>query len=155
VAYSHPDLRQSDADFGTVIENIRTLRTARGNVVDLGIPDNTSGGFSHPDEVAIRLYDAAQHAGSFRGMQDVEVDPLRPADHQHRDSATAPNGTHDYSSQQAACSTPRTSMNASDRLAIMKETMRVISDLPARSREARRDVRRAQPGGRVCSSHGP
>ena len=128
VAVNHPDLRQSNTDFS---EAFSRLHTARGDRLDPPGADpmadgNMLGGFSHPGEVALRLFDAAGMAGSFRGMQDVNPDPLRPADHIARTSATADDGSHSCESQQQACSTPRQSMKASDRLRVMKETMRII-----------------------------
>lgn len=120
VAVNHPDLRQSSTDASTVIAR---LRTARGNVQDIGFgPDSAvPGGFSHAGEVALHLFDAAGDAGSFAGMMPVSGDPLRPADHQAASGSS--NGSHRSSSQQAACSTPRDSMKASDRLAIIKAAM--------------------------------
>lgn len=120
VAVGHGDLRQSNTDFSTVLAR---LSTRRGNVVDLGVPDNTPGGFSHPGEVALRLFDGRTQAGGFDGMAPVGGNPLRPADHQSRGSATAPNGTHSSSSQQGACYPPRESMKASDRVSVMKAAL--------------------------------
>jgi hypothetical protein len=67
-----------------VTEVLATLRTARGNVQDIGFgPDsNVPGGFSHAGEVALHLFDAAGNAGSFPGMMPVSGDPQRPASHQ-------------------------------------------------------------------------
>ena len=95
----------------------------RGNVVDLGVPDGTAGGFSHAGEVALHSFDAAMMAGSYWGMQPVDHDPLRPDYHPARGSGTPPNGSHSTASP---ASMPRQSMKNSDRLEIMKETMRRI-----------------------------
>lgn len=94
VAWNHPDLRQSNVNFKDVLAN---LRTVRGNVVDAGIPDSSPGGFSHPGQVALASFDAANQAGSYRGMQSVNHNPARPDYHQERGSATAPNGSHSLS----------------------------------------------------------
>ena len=127
VAYGHPDLRQQgNLDFSEVLSR---LHTVRGNVLDLGIPDNSAGGFSHAGEVALRIFDAAAQAGSYSGMPDIDPDPLRPAAYPARTSATADNGSHSYDSQQAACSRSPVSAKttASDRLAVMRATQRVIT----------------------------
>lgn len=89
VAFSHPDLRQSNVDFSTVLAN---LRTVRGNTMDSGIPDSTAGGFSVAGQVALQSFDAANQAGNYRGMQPVNHSPARPGYHQSRQHS--PNGSH-------------------------------------------------------------
>jgi hypothetical protein len=122
VAVDHPDLRQSDTDFSQVLSR---LATRRGNVQDLNLPESVPGGFSHAGSVALNFFDGANQAGAVHGLRDpLNPDPYRPADHPSRTSATPDNGGHASGSQQGACSTPRDSMKASDRLAIMKATMR-------------------------------
>jgi hypothetical protein len=89
VAVDHPDLRQSNTSFSAVLAN---LRTVRGNVVDLGIPDSSAGGFSHAGEVALRSFDSANQAGNYRGLsQPVDHNPLRDDYHPAANSATSPN----------------------------------------------------------------
>jgi hypothetical protein len=112
LAVGNPGMPQRNTD---VSEVLATLRTCRGNVLDLNIPDNTSGGFSHPAEVAVHLLDAAGASGSFRGMMPVSGDPLRPADHPASTSGTAPNGTHSLSNP--------TSHVRKSRVGIMKEAL--------------------------------
>jgi hypothetical protein len=117
LAFQHPDLRQSNTDFSEVLSR---LRTARGNVVDLGVPDGTAGGFSHAGEVALHSFDAAMLAGEYRGMQAVDHDPLRPDYHPARASGTPPNGSHSTASPTCP---PRVSMKNSEALEIMKREL--------------------------------
>lgn len=131
VAYGHPDLRNSSTDFNTVLSRIRMVR---GSTIDLGgkETDQTPGGYSHAaGEIALRLYDAANEAGGLaRGMRGtVQHDPGNRAEYESAPIG-ASNGTHDCSSQAGAVSrNPQSAgqFKASDRLAIMKETMRVIT----------------------------
>lgn len=95
LAAGHPDLRQSTPG---ATHSLGRLRTQRGNTVDLepftgGADSFTPGGFSHAGEVALRLFDAAGNAGA-TGALHPTANPLRQDSHQHRDSATPPNGTH-------------------------------------------------------------
>ena len=129
LAMGHPDLRQSNTNFSDVLAN---MRTARGNIVDLGVNEHTPGGFSHAGEVALRLFDAAGQAGQYSFDSNAShaqrtfpsANPLRPDYHQSRGSATPANGSHSLGN---ATSAPRQSMKGSEALSIMKDTQRVIT----------------------------
>jgi|HubBroStandDraft_2_1064218.scaffolds.fasta_scaffold73624_2 hypothetical protein len=60
-------------------------------------------------------------------LNQVNHDPLRPDYHQAPIGSS--NGSHSSSSQQGACTTPRQSMKASDRVAIMKAAMFPMTEL--------------------------
>ena len=115
------DLRESGTFFNAVIAS---LRTARGNVVDLGISDSTPGGFSHEGTANVSLYDAASPAGSMTGvhgndvLDSVQHSPYRPDSHQSRTSA--PNGGH--SVQGSVVSTAV--RGKASKMDIMKECLR-------------------------------
>ena len=118
LAAGHPDLRrQSNTNFSEMFAN---LRTARGNVVDLGVSENTPGAYSHAGEIALRQLDAAGQAGVYHGMNNFSDSPLRPADHQHRGSAVPANGSHSLGD----VTSHAVSKSALD---IMRDTQRVIS----------------------------
>lgn len=114
VAFGHQDLRQSNVSFSDVLAR---LHTVRGNTVDLGVPDNTPGGFSHAGQVALASFDAANQAGSYRGMQAVNHNPQRADYHQERGSATMPNGSHSLASPES------TAVSNKSRLDIMKTAL--------------------------------
>jgi hypothetical protein len=124
VSWGHPDLRQSSVSFGDVIAR---LRTQRGDALDPPGRDpgagNGMGGFAYAGQVALRAFDAAGEAGAYRGMDPRNQSPARPDYHPARGSGTPPNGSHSTASP---ASMPRQSMKNSDRLEIMKETMRRI-----------------------------
>lgn len=118
LAAGHQDLRQSNTSFESVLT---TLRTQRGDRIaaEAGL-----GGFKEQAQVSPRFFDAASAAGQYTGMQNVNPDPYRPADHQSRDSATSRNGSHSVANP---ASTPRPSMKSESALDLMKRTMRVAN----------------------------
>lgn len=114
LACDHPDLRQSNVSFASVLAN---LRTVRGNVVDLDVSDQTAGGFSHAGQVALAGFDAANQAGSYDGMSYVGHSPRRPDYHPSQQSATNPNGGHSLGNVES------NAVKSSDKLAIMKKAL--------------------------------
>jgi len=121
VAFDHPDLRQSSTSFDQILAR---LRTVRGNVLDLGVSDSTPGGYSHAGEVALASFDQAARAGSYRGMQSVDHDPLRQNYHQAA-SGSGSNGSHSLSNPVSR--NPYSAAKSESALDIMKRTQRVIS----------------------------
>jgi hypothetical protein len=86
IAAHHPDLRQSNVDFSDVLAN---LRTCEG--------DDEWGDRSmirYAGEVALHSFDAANQAGRYQNMQNVDHSPARPDYHPSQQSATKPNGSH-------------------------------------------------------------
>jgi hypothetical protein len=102
-------LRQSS----TVTEALATLRTARGNVQDLGFaPDSAvPGGYSHAGVAVLRTLDAASHAGEYTDahgrdvLSQVNYSPYRPDSHQAA-TGSGSNGSHslgDVQSNAVSC----------------------------------------------------
>jgi hypothetical protein len=123
VAAYHPDLQQHSTDLSGVLAR---LRTARGNVQDLGFgPDSTvPGGYSHPGQATLHDADFASQAESYRRLtHHPSGSPYRPDSHPARLSATPPNPS--YPTGQAAASRSPMSAKMSS-LDIMKATQRVI-----------------------------
>jgi hypothetical protein len=99
VAAGHPDLQQQPSSvFGSIIASLRTMnpQTYTGGAAF----SNAFGGTDRPaeapgDTVELRSWDAAECAGSYAGMGEVDTSPRADDGYgQHRDSATAPNGSH-------------------------------------------------------------
>ena len=74
-----------------------------------------------PGRVNVQRLDLAGAAGRFGGMQPVNPSLNRPGYHQHRDSATPDNGSHDLGTPQ---STYVSSMKSESRLDLMKALQR-------------------------------
>ena len=112
IAAHHPDLRQSSTSFDDVLARLRTVNGDNAN----GDRDITH----TPGEVALRMFDAAGQAGHYHGMGPVNPSPERPDWHQHRDSATPPNGSHSLADPGSHAGAPGRMKN-SDRLELMKQ----------------------------------
>jgi hypothetical protein len=117
-------------DYGLLVwlQRLTGLRISEAlGVVDLGVSPDTAGGFSHAGTAALASFDAASQAGDMRGvhgqdvLSEVNHNPLRPDYHQERSSA--PNGSHSVTGSVVSTAV---SNKASDRLAIMKASMRRI-----------------------------
>ena len=150
LAWGHPSLRQSSTDFGPVTrtgsgETAFTGQVAFGGLASTDAPPGADHG-----QPRVRCYDAASEAGRYYNMQSVSH--FDDTDHATGSYDSAPigqsNGSHDYSSQSGAATPARYSMGydapgrgmnvnphgqvsgdvmkASDRLQIMKETMRRV-----------------------------
>lgn len=89
VAWQHPDLRQSNTNFSTILSRLQTVRgeTAQG----MGPSDTTPGGYSLGAQIALASFDAANQAGSYNGLGVVNHDPSRPGSHISQQSATSQN----------------------------------------------------------------
>ena len=126
VAAGHQDLQQQPA---TVFQGVlASLRANPYNFVGGTGFNGVFGATDRPveapgDQVQVRGFDAAGSAGSYAGMQPVDIAP-RGDDgyHQHRDSAAAPNGSHNLGNVTSRA----VASKASDRLQVMKDTMRRI-----------------------------
>ena len=82
IAWDHPDLRQHS----TTIEPFAELHTVNG--VTIGSLAFQSG------RVNVSRLDAYNSAGAPQFREQPSGNPVRPDYHQHRDSATPPNGSH-------------------------------------------------------------
>lgn len=111
IAAHHPDLRQSNTSFDSVLATLRTVRGDR-TAAEIGLA-----GFAEAGEVTVRQFDAAGQAGHYHDMQPVNPSPQRPDWHQARGSATSPNGGHSLASPQSNA----VAMKASDAREIMKQ----------------------------------
>jgi hypothetical protein len=119
VAVGSRDLQQQPA---TVFSAI--LSTLRSNPYSYVGQSGFNGAFSGTDspvdapgdQVTVHGYDAAGRTGTYSGMGEVDIAP-RGDDgyHQHRDSATAPNGTHSLGNV--------TSTAVKSRVEIMREAL--------------------------------
>lgn len=121
VAVGARDLQQQPA---TVFQGV--LASLRSNPYNFTGGTGFGGAFSGTDrpaeapgdQVQVRGFDPAGSAGSYAGMQPVDIAP-RGDDgyHQHRNSGTAPNGTHSLSNVTSHA------VSNKSRLDIMKEAL--------------------------------
>lgn len=110
VAVHHLDLQQSSP----VVRSLTTVSSHNGD------DDHHDRAITHPTgSVNVNRLDFAGQAGRFGGLNLPAGNPGHPADHQHRESATADNGSHSLNHPQ---SNYMPSMKSS--LDIMRETMR-------------------------------
>ena len=123
VAVGHPDLNQQPPRFfGDILAR---LRTNPYNFVGAAAFHNAFSSTDNPagspgNNVNVRSFDAAAHAGSYRGAPPVDVSPRAPVTgyHQERGSATAPNGGHSLRDPESHA------VSNKSRVDIMRETMR-------------------------------
>jgi hypothetical protein len=122
VAVGHPDLQQQPA---TVFQSV--LASLRANPYSYLGQAGFHGTFSGTDSpadapgnhVQVRGFDAAGSAGGYRGMQPVDIAPRGDDGYsQHRNSATASNGSHVLSNP-----TSHAVPGKASRLDIMKEAL--------------------------------
>lgn len=118
IAWGHPDLRQSNTDFSNVIAR---LRTVRGNTMDAGVDPATPGYGDVVGDIALRGFEAASQAGSYRGMPDRAGNGYREDYHIAPLSATAANPCYPQEQYQATSNNP---MSAKQMRDIMRDYQR-------------------------------
>lgn len=110
IAAHHPSLRQGGSTTFPLLNNVQL---AHGNTFFGQV------GFSEPARVNVTRLDTGGHDTQFTSQPGGNP-ASRAGDHQHRDSATPPNGTHTPGNP---CRPPTQAMKSGDALDIMKKAL--------------------------------